>query len=385
MVNQLMPPELDRAVRPGLRVTSKALPQDNRVNNRSLVLQMLFDTEALSRADIARASGLTRATVSVLVNELVSEGMLIELGASAGTGVGKPGILVGLNADAFHMVALDLSADDRFIGAVINLRGVILYRTEAVVAGATGEEAFELVVRLAETVAAQTDHRILGLGVGTPGIVARGGVIEEAPHLGWYGFPLATRLSERFGYPVSVGNDANAAALGVHTFRETGGRDLIVVNLEHGAGAGLIIGGSLIEGAQFAAGEIGHVMVDEDGELCVCGRRGCLELSISAPNVRKRLAAAEPEGRHAVLSGAGRMLGIALSPVVSALNVNRVVLRGPVDIIGGALLDSARETVHERTMSAVSDRLDMGMVEDGADLVLLGAAVLVLSSLIGVS
>jgi predicted NBD/HSP70 family sugar kinase len=79
------------------------------------------------------------------------------------------------------------------------------------------------------------------------------------------------------------------------------------------------------------------------------------------------------------------MLGIALSPVVSALNVNRVVLRGPVDIIGGALLDSARETVHERTMSAVSDRLDMGMVEDGADLVLLGAAVLVLSSLIGVS
>ncbi|MDH2444071.1 ROK family transcriptional regulator [Amnibacterium sp. CER49] len=374
-----------RTVRLAPRVTTKALPQDSRVNNRSLVLQMLFETEAMSRAEIARASGLTRASVSTLVAELVGEGVLAELGLAARTGVGKPGMLVGLDADSSHILALDLSADDRFIGAVINLRGVVAYRTEVSLGGATGQAAFEQVAALTAEIAGRTDRRVLGIGVGTPGIVVPGGTIVEAAHLDWHRFPLGARLADRFGLPVHVGNDANVAALAVNTFRGVGAGDLIVVNLEQGAGAGIVLGGALLEGEQSAAGEIGHVMIDEDGEPCVCGRRGCLELAIAVPHIRRRLSVAGVAQRDEVLAAAGRALGIALAPVISALNLNRVVLRGPEDIIAGPLLESARTTIRLRTMAVISDQLSISRAIDGEDLVLLGAAVLVLSALIGVS
>ena len=113
----------------------------------------------------------------------------------------------------------------------------------------------------------------------------------------------------------------------------------MVITIEHGVGAGVIIGGALVEGEQCAAGEIGHVVIDEDGDLCSCGRRGCLELTLAAPHLRRRLAAA-PGAEHAgILGDAGRALGIALSPVVSVLNLNDVVLAGPPEIIDGPLLD----------------------------------------------
>lgn len=385
MVEQLVAPRTARTAHRGVRITAKALPQHTRTNNRSLVLQMLFDAETMSRADIARASGLTRATVSALVGELVDEGMVAERGTTPGTRVGKPGILVGLNADAFHILALDLSADDRFIGAVINLRGELSYRTEVPIAGATGDEAFELVVQLVAATRKATARPVLGVGIGSPGIVAHGGTVLEASHLGWTDFGLAQRLEDRIGLPVHVGNDANAAALGVRTFRETGDADLIVVNLTQGAGAGLIVGGALLEGEQFAAGEIGHVTVDENGERCVCGRRGCLDLYVAALNARRRLAEAGDDARHSVLAEAGQALGIVLAPVISVLNLTRVVLRGPRDVVCEPLLEAACATIRGRTMAAVSSALDMSIAAEGEDLVLLGAAVFVLSARIGVS
>lgn len=368
-----------------LRVTAKALPEHNRRHNRSLVLQTLFHLGAMSRADLARESGLTRVTVSDLVSDLAAEGFVRELGVREGTHIGKPATLLDIDADAFAIMAIDLSAADWFTGAIVNLRGVVQDRLETPIGTATGEAAYELVVRLCETLTARASSPLLGIGVGTPGITGHDGVVREAPNLGWSQLPLASRLAERFGVPVHVGNDANTAALGVHTFRETSGASLMVVTIEHGVGAGLIIGGALVEGEQFAAGEIGHVVVDENGALCACGRRGCLEMVIAVPQLRRRLAGASAEARAGMLAEAGRSLGIALSPVISVLNLNDVVLAGPPDLIDGRLLDAAIGTIRTRTMSAVSNGLNLRIAEDGADLVLLGAAVLVLSGELGVS
>jgi predicted NBD/HSP70 family sugar kinase len=261
----------------------------------------------------------------------------------------------------------------------------VLHRAEAHIEGKTGEDAVELVIDLCERLLALASVRILGIGIGTPGIVGHDGVVQEAPNLSGYGLDLAERVHSIHGAPVYVGNDANAAALGVHTFRESSGHSLMVITIEHGVGAGLIIGGALVEGEQFAAGEIGHIVVDEEGDLCACGRRGCLELRVAAPRLRERLRGLDNGARAAVLSDAGHSLGIALSPIISALNLNNVVLSGPVELLGGALLDSARETIRVRTLSAVSNGLDMRMAKGGEDLVLLGAAVLVLSAELGVS
>jgi predicted NBD/HSP70 family sugar kinase len=371
--------------RHALRVTTKALPEHNRFHNRALILQTLFHAGPMSRADLARESGLTRVTVSDLVNELNVDGILEDLGVRDDVRVGKPATLVGIRANAYNIISLDLSSDERFVGVVLNLRGEILHRVEAQVEGKTGEHAVQLVLEVYRQLAALTNERVLGVGIGTPGIVDDHGIIQQAPNLGWYYLNLAERLAPEFAGPVHVGNDANAAALGVHTFHGASDRGLMVVTIEHGVGAGLIIGGALVTGDQFAAGEIGHLIVDEDGESCACGRRGCLEMSLAAPHLRERLTRGGASDRGAILTDAGRALGIALAPVVSALNINDIVLCGPEELLSGPLLAAASDTIRRRTLSAVSNGLDMRMAENGDDLRVLGAAVLVLSAELGVS
>jgi predicted NBD/HSP70 family sugar kinase len=389
------------------RLAEKSLPGHNRRHNRSLVLQHLFHRGAMSRADLARESGLTRVTIGELVAELQSDGLVRELGPRPGARPGKPATLIAVDVDATGIVAIDLSPDDRVVGAVLNLRGEVLHRAAQPLAGAGGEAAVEAVLALAAELVRACPSRLLGIGVGTPGIVDDGGVVRQAPNLGWYELDLGARIRRAFGCPVQLANDANAAALGVHSFalpgegREgdegsrpgpagggepgAGGESLLVVRIEHGVGAGLIVGGALVRGEQFAAGEIGHVVIDEDGEPCACGRRGCLEAVIAAPRLRSRLAAAGTEGRARVLTDAGRALGVALAPIVSILNLNLVVLSGPPELIGGTLAESARRTLRARTMSAVSNGLELRTAPDGEDLVLRGAAVLVLSSELGVA
>ena len=379
--------------RPSGTPTTKSLPQHARTHNRSLVLQTLFRRGSMSRADLARESGLTRPTVSGIVQELTADGIVVDLGLREDARVGKPATLVGVRADAFHILALDLSSAERFVGAVVDLRGTVVHRTTVDIDGASGEAAVALAERLVDELAASTRQPLLGVGVGTPGIVDHDGVVRTAVHLGWYDLPLAARLSAHAGVPVHVGNDANLAALAVHTYddarRDDGRRDeprsLMVVTIENGVGVGLVLGGALVEGDQFSAGEIGHVTVDEDGDVCACGRRGCLEVALAAPGLHARLLDHDAGSRGAVLHEAGRALGIVLAPVVSVLALDEVVLSGPRDLLDGALLRAAAETVRARTLSAVSTGLTMRYAGDDRDLAALGAASLVLSAELGIS
>lgn len=368
-----------------LRVTGKALPTHSRQHNRSLVLQVLFHEGAMSRADLARATGLTPVTISDLVNELTSDGLLLDLGRRVDARVGKPATLIALDEGAFHVIGLDLSAPDVFTGAVLNLGGDIIHRRSSPRGGASGEEAVAAAIDLATELLALTDVRVLGIGVGTPGVVDRAGKVREAPNLDWTDVDLAARFSDQFGVPAHVGNDANAAALAVHTFQKGAGKNLMLVTIGDGVGAGLIIGGALVEGDQFTAGEIGHVVVDEDGELCPCGRYGCLELAVSVSHVRPRLEGASESERAEILEAAGTALGAALSPVIAALGVSTVIIAGPDDIIAPPLLDAARDTVRRRTLPAVTRDLHMSAARDGNDLVLRGATAHVLSAELGIS
>lgn len=367
-----------------LRVTSKSLPEHNRQSNRSLVLQNLFHDGPLSRADLARASGLTRVTISDLVADLGSEGLIAERGLRAAGGVGKPAHLIGIDEDAWHIICLDLASADHFEGAIISLRGTILFRTKIALDNATGGHAIAIALELTRVLIANTNVRILGIGISTPGIIDNG-VILEAPNLGWYEQPLAALFTQEFGVPVHVGNDANAGALAVHTFQSPSARSLMLITIEHGVGAGLIIGGALVEGEQFTAGEIGHVVVDDTGERCPCGRHGCLELSVSVPHLKRKVAQAAPDARDSVLAEAGRALGIAIAPIVAALNLNEILLAGPATLVEGQFLATAARTVRERTLSAVSNGLQMRLAADSSDLLLKGAAVLVLAGELGVS
>lgn len=374
-----------RAFGPGrsLRHAAKVLPEHARAHNRSLVLQTLFHQGAMSRADISRETGLTRVTISDLVTELIDDGYVAERGLREVTGPGKPAILVDLDREGHRIVGLDLSRSDRFLGAVLTLDGEIVARHDVDVP-ADRADILGTVIALAQELVADAHAPVLGIGVGTPGVVDDRGVVLTAPNLGWTDLDLEQALRTATSLPVLVANDANAAVLAEYTFGG-GGDDLMLVRVGRGVGSGLLSGGQPMRGARFAAGEIGHVTVGTDGgPVCVCGKVGCLEAWLSVPSLERALA--EPGAdRDEVLHGAGERLGIALAPVVGALDLSEIVLSGPTELLGGPLAAATVETLRTRTLAAFHDGVQVRMTAQGEDIILRGAAVMVLSGQLGVS
>ena len=373
-----------------LRPTGKVLPEHARTHNRALVLQTLYTAGAQSRADVARGTGLTRVTISDLVGDLIAEGLVIELGQREDARPGKPATLIDIDREAFHIIGVDLSEHEVFRGAVVGLDGQIIGRDEVARDGATAEAAELLVERLVERLLARTTTPVLGIGIGSPGVVDEHGVVRSAPNLGWSDVALQDRIAARFALPVHVANDANVAVLAEHGSSHHD--DLLLVKVGHGVGAGLIIGGRPVVGSGFAAGEIGHVVVGTDGgPRCACGKDGCLEAWLAVPRLTAQLAELGGDGdaaasaRDDILREAGRRLGIVLAPVVGALNLSEVVLSGPAQLLDGAFHEAAVDTLRKRTMAEFNRDLRLRMTEHAEDIVLRGAAVMVLSGQLGVT
>ncbi|MBF9336545.1 ROK family transcriptional regulator [Microbacterium lacticum] len=366
-----------------LRHAAKVLPEHARAHNRSLVLQTLFHQGAMSRADLSRETGLTRVTISDLIAELIEDGYVAERGTREVTGPGKPAILVDLDREGHRIIGLDLSRSDRFLGAVLTLDGEIVARHEASVP-ADPADILATVLRLTRELVADAHAPVLGVGVGSPGIVDDHGTVLTAPNLRWTDIDLEGILRAEVSLPVLVANDANAAVLAEYTFGGAGD-DVMLVRVGRGVGSGLLSGGQPMLGSRFAAGEIGHVTVGTDGgPVCVCGKVGCLEAWLSVPSLERALAE-EGADATAVLRDAGERLGIALAPIVGALDLSEIVLSGPSPLLDGPLAEATVETLRARTLAEFHDGVQVRMTEQGEDIVLRGAAVMVLSGQLGVS
>ncbi len=368
-----------RVLRPG----AKVLPEHARSHNRSLVLQTLFSGGAMSRADLARETGLTRVTISDLVAGLIADGYITEIGMREASGPGKPAMLVDLDRAGHRIIGIDLSGTDALVGAVLTLDGVVVARRELPL---PADDLTDAVVALARELVADSHAPVLGIGVGTPGVVDDRGVILTAPNLHWAGFDLEGTLSTALGLPVLVANDANAAVLAEYTFGDAGD-DVLLVKVGRGVGSGLLSAGRPMRGARFAAGEIGHVTVGTDGgPACVCGKVGCLEAWLSVPALTARLGAApDAAARDGILRDAGERLGIALAPIVGALDLSEIVLYGPAELLGGTLAEQAVATLRARTLAQFHDGVRLRMSTHDEDIVLRGAAVMVLTDRLGVS
>lgn len=371
-----------------LRATAKVLPEHARGHNRSLVLQTLYRSGEQSRADLARNTGLTKVTISDLVADLLAEGVIVETGQRESSGPGKPAVDLDIARSRWQIIGVDLSDAEDFTGAVLDLDGLVISRIDVARDGATGQAALDKVCELVVALKAAATAPILGVGVGSPGVVDLAGVILSAPNLGWAGVDMQGALAAASDLPVLVANDANVAVLAEHSFGRTEG-DLMLIKVGHGVGAGLLINDSPIYGRELAAGEIGHVVVGTDGgPLCACGRTGCLETWLAVPRLTTALSAAAAAGPDAVAQvsrEAGRRLGIVLAPVVAALGLTEIVLSGPTELLDGVLLEATSEALRSRLLVEFFDSLTLRMTEQGQDIVLRGAAVLVLSGQLGVS
>ena len=242
----------------------KATHAQTRAHNASLVLRALYDLGPISRADIARLTGLTRTSVGELVADLEAEGLAREVGRGAehrrqGPDPGRP------RDDAPH---LDRPRPRRahVLGRALDLRGELTTGATRDLDGADGDDALALVRRADRRGHSRGDQPILGIGVGTPGIVDAGGTIRWAVNLDWKDLPLADLLHERFGHPTIVANDARAAALATFLFEgEDRPTNLIAIKVGRGIGTGLVLDGDLFGGDGDGAGEIGHIVVEPDG------------------------------------------------------------------------------------------------------------------------
>lgn len=367
-----------------MRTTGKVLPEQARSHNRSLVLQTLYHRGEMSRADLSRETGLTRVTISDLVAECIADGIVREIGVREVAGPGKPPIVIDIDRDGHQIIGVDLSGTAAFQGAVLNLDGHMLHRrTVSLPVDADPDEAYAAVVQLVRELIAAADRPVLGIGVGSPGIVRPDGTVLSAPNLSWSDLPLEQRLHDEFAMPVLVRNDANAAVLAEYTFGAARS-DIMLVRIGRGVGAGLIAGGQAVIGGRFAAGEIGHVVTGtDDGPLCACGNRGCLEAWVNAPHLLA-LIEADPARRGEILAQAGRRLGIAIAPIVAALDLSQVVLAGAPELLGGEFVEAATKTLHTRTLDGVFEDVEIVLTAQ-RDIVLRGAAVMVLSAQLGVS
>jgi predicted NBD/HSP70 family sugar kinase/biotin operon repressor len=255
-----------------------------RASNRLRVIQALQLLGVTSRADLARHTGLSRSTVSTIVAALQAEGMVVDRDPDGrvAAGGGRPPALIALDPGAGFAIGIDFGKRHLAV-ALADLSHALQAEEWREMAddydARTGiEQAGELVELVLEASRADSG-RILGVGMGLPGPIHSSGVVGSSAILpGWAGTHAAERMSERLGMEVWLGNDANLGALAESTWGA--GRDawgLVYLKLATGIGAGIVIDGRLFEGAGGTAGEIGHTSLDETGDICRCGSRGCLE------------------------------------------------------------------------------------------------------------
>ncbi|MEA2168702.1 MAG: hypothetical protein QOF76_2002 [Solirubrobacteraceae bacterium] len=351
--------------------------------NRLRVVDELRVRGSASRAEIARCTGLSRTTVSTIVNDLVARGFVRELGDDNATrgSQGRPPTMLVLDGTAGAAVGVDFDHDKVRVAVSDLSRAVLAEAVETADVDHDSGQSMDLAKQLIERSLAEAKveaGRVLGVGVAIAGPVdAAHGALHRSPILpGWDGVDLAAELSERVGFPVYVDNDANLGALAEVTLGAgRNARHAAYLQISGGIGAGLIIDGRPFRGAFGAAGEIGHFVVDESGVICRCGNRGCLETVASGPALIRLLAESRgteltvPEiialahdgdlGCRRAIADAGRHVGRAVGALCNLFNPEMIVVGGDLSAAGELLLGPLRESVLRSAVPMATEGLEV--------------------------
>lgn len=378
--------------------------------NTSAALRLLWSEGTISRADMARRLDLSRSTVSAIVSELLTTQLVEEVGAGPSKGGRRP-ILLQFRYGAFSILGVDIGATHVAV-ALTDLKGEVAawaQRAHRVREDPRGTRA--LVQTLAEACLRAVPggaRRLVGVGVAVPSPVdpRRPDALSEVVLPKWKGTRLASELKGHFKVPVLVDNDANLGALAEHWWGAGRGvDDFVYVKVATGIGSGHIVGGRIYRGATGTAGEIGHMAIDQNGPLCICGLRGCLGTFIGTEALLRRTRALLDEGAESRLDGAtltlaaveqaaldgdavaqqvvrevASRLGIAVASMLNLMNPAMVAIGGSLSKLGDLLLEPLRETVRVRTLASSVAAARVVASELGERDVAVGAATLVLDA-----
>jgi glucokinase-like ROK family protein len=372
--------------------------------NRGRVIDALRDRGTASRAELARATGLSRSTVSSIVSDLIESGMLTEqseaTGVAHGEAGGRPPVLLSLNPSAGLAVGVDFGHTHLRV-AVSDLSHEVLAETwRELDVDHSADEGLDAAAELVDMVLkeAKVDReRVLGVGMGLPGPINRstGAVGSSSILPGWVGVDAAAEMGRRLRLPVHVENDANLGALAEFVWGGGKGHsDIVYIKLSSGVGAGLLLGGRLHEGAGGTAGEIGHTPAQSGTAICRCGSRGCLETVASARAIAEQLSASrgEPVSTQELLeltangdpaaarliAEAGHEIGVALAGLCNLLNPDCVIIGGDLSAAGELMTEPVFESIRRYAIASAAEQVTVvsGVLGERAEL--LGALALVL-------
>jgi len=339
----------------------------------------------------------------------LDKGIVAETGVGPSIG-GKPPILLSMVPDARQLICLDLG-NEQFTGALVNLRGRFEKQISLPVNGRTAQAALDLVYELVDQLLSHVTAPVLGMALGSPGLIdADAGLVKQSVNLDWHDLPLQQLLADRYPFPVHIANDSHLAALAEYSYGNDDTRNLVLIKMGQGIGSGIVLNGRIFYGEGFGAGEIGHVSVVADGELCSCGNVGCLEtvasvramlrqaetaaaqnpdslLATSSPITWEILRQACQQGdatAQQIVTQAGDFLGLAVANLVGILNVNRIVIAGNVAQTGDLFIGAVKNSMNRRVLPKLAADTAVQYATTESNLVLLGASALILSQGLGV-
>ncbi|TDB81808.1 ROK family transcriptional regulator [Micromonospora sp. KC721] len=387
----------------------------SRPKTRGLVLDLIRSARTITRIELAEATGLTGATISEVVRELMGDGLVVEAGRGVPTG-GKPRTLVQLNPLARYSVGIQLERNTCVI-VVVDLAGRQVARTSFQgVATMPPGQALPLVAAQVEALlatAAVDRDKVLGVGLVSYGPQDRrvGVLLTPQPTDEWLDYPVARRLSQSLGLPVLLDNDAVAAAVGEYWMGAVDPRSTYgCIYMATGIGGGVVVAGEVYRGSSSNSVEIGHISVDVNGDECPCGNVGCLEnyagpsalvrQALATPGLAQRLAldpasadfltefarvaaaanAGDPAARGLVEQSA-RYLGSAAVTMTILFDVDAIVLAGPSFAVASSIYQAViQQEVDRRTFARRAHPVRVVPSVNGSDAAAIGGAVLVLQS-----
>ncbi|MGO8947770.1 MAG: ROK family protein [Ktedonobacterales bacterium] len=396
--------------------------------NRLRVLNHIRSTGPLARVTIAERTGLSRTTVGGIVDALLKEGFVREGSTqSAAPSGGRRAVLVHFNESAGHILGADLGRSHLTLLATDLAANVLARASGPFDCGLGAEVCLPVLVEKIRSFVATCSipwDSVVGLGLAIPGPMdARQRMLVSPPRMpGWHGVDIHRYVQRELKLPTFIGNDANMGALGESRFGAGRGiTDFAYVKLATGIGCGLVIGGNVYHGSHGAAGELGHVTIDEDGPLCDCGNRGCLEAMAGAPlivedalhatSLRRNQgdAAADRHNVSPLLSGsghidvadvvmaaldgdaasraaierAGELIGIGLATLVNLFNPTVILLDGSVTRAEQLALNPIQKALGSRSLRAASKQLQIAPGELGDNAIALGAVASVIDAAFG--
>ena len=384
--------------------------------NVSAVLKVIRDNGSLSRADVAKITGLTPASVTNITKMLIEDEYLVECKVGQSSG-GRPPIMLELNPNARCVIGLSIGVG--MIDVVItNLSAEIILKKSIEINEERYDYDFvfkELVKLINEVIECSKieKEKILGAGVALHGIVnARTGMSIYSPYYGWKEINIKEALENELNLGVYVDNDVRAMALGESWFGIT--KDIsnfVTLNISNGIGAGIIINNKPYYGVDFSAGEIGHIVVEGDGDKCNCGNYGCLETVASNNNITKKAIKLIKQGTNSVLKElkadinqltiediseaakledelaisiikeAARYIGIAITNLINILNPTSIVVVGEIFENTFYAIETLNEIVKNRGMKLSSENVRIIKSMLGRDAAVVGATTLVIQEI----